>query len=197
MPYNARIQLYQALAEHILSCPELELKWCDLWNSQTEYQDQEVYPRPAVFISFEGLNWTSPSHGIQEAEATVSLFVEQELYAQSYYRRVAGQSGASRAKPGEVQAQALKRFELLHALSQRVQGFVLPNVCSPLTRISETPDVDFPNVTLDIIAFSTTLQEVLPAGYDLHEAEPQTERLATPWPNEEAPAEEGEGFLIG
>lgn len=72
-----RKEVYEKIREKLLEMGENEIAHIDMWNRNVEFIQQETaWSRPAVFIEFEPVQWTSIVPGIQyRSEAKVRLHI--------------------------------------------------------------------------------------------------------------------------
>lgn len=72
-----RAELYKKIERALGDMPGAPIKYVNLWNRNVEFIEQEeAWPRPAVFVEFMPLQWRQIVPGVEyRAEATVNLHV--------------------------------------------------------------------------------------------------------------------------
>lgn len=74
---NAAGEYYMAPDDMDSDLVEPVVKHVDLWNRNVEFiEDEDAWPRPAVFIEFEAVKWTTVVPGVQySAEPRILLHI--------------------------------------------------------------------------------------------------------------------------
>ena len=104
-----RLQIYKAICER-LTAQVPDIKHIDLWNNNiAALSGGAVWPRPAVFIEFETIEWRQLQNRVRMADIAVRLHIITD--AVSY-------SGNSDPK----QDAALAFFDLLNRVNSAMQG---------------------------------------------------------------------------
>ena len=69
-----RKHIYKAIKEALLSIDDI--MHVDIWNSQSEYIEQEQsFNMPAVFIEFDTIDWMPLLQGTREADLSIVLHI--------------------------------------------------------------------------------------------------------------------------
>ena len=104
-----RLSIYKAICER-LTAQVPDIKYLDLWNNNiASLSGGAVWPRPAVFIEFETIEWKQLQNRARMADIAVRLHVVTD--AVSY-------NGST----DEKQDTALTFFDLLNRINSAMQG---------------------------------------------------------------------------
>ena len=104
-----RLQIYKAICERITSqLPDI--KHIDLWNNDiASLSGGAVWPRPAIFVEFETIEWRQQQNRVRMADIAVRLHIVTDAVPYN---------GNSDPK----QDSALAFFDLLNKVNSAMQG---------------------------------------------------------------------------
>ncbi len=76
--------LYKELAERIIEkIPEV--KWVDLWSNQIGFiEDEQMFPTPAVFVSFRMRSPEDAGDNIQNVQLQIDFYYYHETFADTF-----------------------------------------------------------------------------------------------------------------
>jgi len=122
------------------------VKHVDLWDNQVEMEEKNnSFPRPAVFIDPEEIDWTDSSQGAQTGELRISFHIVQETLAEFY----AGSPDREKA---------LKVFDLpnkVHNAMQRFSGLWF----APLSRVKSVRDKSVASQIIFITTYTSVITD--------------------------------------
>lgn len=120
-----RLQIYKAICER-LTAQVLDIKHLDLWNNNIAVlSGGAVWPRPAVFVEFETIEWKQLQNRARMADIAVRLHIVTD--AVSY-------NGSTDTK----QDTALAFFNLLNRVNSAMQGLKGENFAGFMLTTSAT-----------------------------------------------------------
>lgn len=120
-----RLRIYKAISERITEKVP-EIKHIDLWNNNiAALSGGAVWPRPAVFVEFETIEWRQAQNRVRMADVAVRLHIITD--AVSY-------SGSTDPK----QDSALKFFDLLNKVNAAMQNLQGENFAGFMLTTSAT-----------------------------------------------------------
>lgn len=158
-----RLQIYKAICER-LTAQVPDIKHIDLWNNNiTVLSGGAVWPRPAVFVEFETIEWKQLQHRARMADIAVRLHIVTDSV--SY-------NGSKDPK----QDTALAFFDLLNKVNAAMQdlrgnnfaGFMLTTSATNHDHAELIESVErYITRAQDTTAMLETLQQVSVAKLDI------------------------------
>ena len=104
-----RLSIYKAICER-LTAQVPDIKYLDLWNNNiASLSGGAVWPRPAVFIEFETIEWKQQQNRARMADIAVRLHVVTDTVSYN-------------GSTDEKQDTALAFFDLLNRINSAMQG---------------------------------------------------------------------------